>query len=838
MSAEALGVARYLAECGVPIFVGKVTENGGLLAHWKEAKADPSVVDKWKPGMALCAVMGHVVDAIDVDPRNEGHIDVLRSALGGELPRVYGVQSTPSGGKHYLIASLNVRKVGEVVKGVDIQAGNSDGAGRGVLFLAPTVRINKTTNEPGTYTWEQQPDLGPLLLDDDESGAALAALVDAKHSQTRGTLDAQGSYEGASYSEMTDAQRREADELVASYCQSWKKLLADAVDWPDCHRDERGRGWEALAFQSAWAFAKMASCPWMGIDEEDAKVMYEDVLPPELAENESCAGKWDEGLVSKAALEPVDVPPWVVRGDPADDFQKARPICDHTNEAHVSTWLDAEVGRNGLAGMFRRGEDLVYTPRVGEEGYIPPKNSLDYDGPAQVRRMTSIKLANRIDASYRVVQFLKNGKTKDMIFKRELAERALSDLDMFPNVHDLRMVTHTPIVRADGTVLDVPGFDTASGALYLPERGLEVDPVPDVPTEQDVVNARKLLLNMLEDFPFVSDHDRANYLGCLMVPLIRILVPPPYKMLIIGAPQRGSGKSLLALLMRTIHGGVFRSEIPHEEDERRKVITSILDSTSAPVVQFDNVSGVLRSSVFDGLLTSSVWSDRRLGVNVNLELPNDRLWVATGNNVTIGGDLERRVLWCTIDSNMEHPELRPAEDFGIPDLEEWVRVHRGDLLHAMLVLVRAWAVAGMPKEPAPTSDSFGHMTAVLRGVLSYAGIPGEVGHGSSKPDRPDLDAEDWSAFLLAAHREMGDEWWTSKELLENVSEFEGGIDLSELPADLGDKLRHSSSGAIKSLGKMMAKRNGQWASGLKLEGRRNGKAAMGWRIVTGPGFTG
>jgi hypothetical protein len=813
----------------VPIFLARYSANNlgfRLPEGWEKTQPDPGVVDAWKPGMALCAVMGHVVDAIDVDPRNGGTLEALQAALGGELPRVYGVQATPSGGAHYLIASLGVRKAQSVVQGVDIQAGNADGVGRGFIFLAPTVRDSKSTGQPTGYSWEIDPDLGSLLLGDDETGAGLAELVEAHHGRARGKVNSDGSYMGPLYSELGEAQRAESDALVAENVARWRSMLEACTAWPEGMRDDRGRGWEALAYQCAWALAKMASCPWMRIDETGAELVYNEILPPALADDETCAGKWFEGIVEKAAGDPVDVPPWVERGDVEDDFGRVtRPECDATNPAHVSTWLDSEVGRGKLSGVFRRKDDLIYTPRVGEHGYIPPDNPFDSDGPSQVKRMSPLQLANRIDACYRVTHTLKDGTRKDVLFPEEVAKRALSDLDELRNVCHLRMVSHTPIVRGDGSVLDEPGFDRASGVLYLPERGLHVDPVPEHPTDGDVAAATKLLLSMLQDFPFVTVHDRANYLGCLLIPLIRNLVPPPYKMLILGAPQRGSGKSLLALIMRIVHGGVFRSEIPREEDERRKVITSILDSTSAPVVQFDNVSGALRSATFDGLLTSATWSDRRLGLNVNVELTNDRLWVLTGNNVMIGGDLDRRVLWSTINANLEHPELRPAEGFAIPDLEGWVAEHRGEVIQAMLVLVRSWAAAGMKVQPAPTSDSFGRMTQVLQGVLDHAGIPGVIGDQDAKPDLPDMDAEDWAVFLRAAHGLMGDSWWTTRELVDQI---EG----DDLPGDLADKLRHSSSGVVKSLSKMLGNKKSQWASGLKVEGAGGRNRAMKWQIVS------
>jgi hypothetical protein len=49
-----------------------------------------------------------------------------------------------------------------------------------------------------------------------------------------------------------------------------------------------------------------------------------------------------------------------------------RPHVDVCNVAHAAEWLRDELGRGELAGIFRRDNELVHTPRMGEEGYLPP----------------------------------------------------------------------------------------------------------------------------------------------------------------------------------------------------------------------------------------------------------------------------------------------------------------------------------------------------------------------------------------------------------------------------------------------------------------------------------
>jgi hypothetical protein len=145
----------------------------------------------------------------------------------------------------------------------------------------------------------------------------------------------------------------------------------------------------------------------------------------------------------------------------------------------------------------------------------------------------------------------------------------------------LRGVIHSPVFRPDGSLISDPGYDQATGLLHLPEPGLVV---PRVPTSRprDVTDAVKLLLEMIDGFPFKSEHYRANYLGMLITPLLRAMAPPPYKLHAIEAHQPGSGKTLLANLSRHIHGGVFRAEMPEDDTELRKQVTTILTVTTGP----------------------------------------------------------------------------------------------------------------------------------------------------------------------------------------------------------------------------------------------------------------
>ncbi len=189
-----LEAAGTLISLGVPLFVAQPALNGGLWdprggtggcgymlpSGWQNSACDLSVLDPeaggWRPGWALCAVMGHTLDLLDIDPRNGG--DASRDALVAEgvWPAVLAKAATPSGGTHEFIKALGVGSRDAVRDGFDVKGGRPDGTGRGFAFVAPTVKLSKTTGELALYEWIDLPP-STALDADDTTGQALAEII-------------------------------------------------------------------------------------------------------------------------------------------------------------------------------------------------------------------------------------------------------------------------------------------------------------------------------------------------------------------------------------------------------------------------------------------------------------------------------------------------------------------------------------------------------------------------------------------------------------------------------------------------------------------------------------
>jgi hypothetical protein len=832
--ADACDVARLLIGQGARIFAarpaldgdGNWNPSGGvggyiLPKHWERTVPslnwlDPTVhgfeSKAWRPGWALCMVTGGPFDVVDLDPRNGS--DASREQLDAVLPTVYARAATPSGGEHLFVAPLGVGSRDGFLPGVDLKGGKADGSSRGFVFLAGTRKISKATGAVASYEWTTcPPAVAPA---GDESGASLAALV-------RPTPRTTPPRRPASVDAAGDAER--LTTWTAAAVEGVERELREAHAWPEGYTDDRGRGWQKVCADAALRLGSLARADWCPLSIEQAERAFLDAAP--------AAPSYDLGTIwraqsvrGEAAALPAeredfaaDVATWtsepgarvdasLTRGSRA----AARRRIDVSNAAVAAEEMCATVGTGPLSRVFLKDGALVDCPLIGEDGYVPPKTG--DDGPGQVRRLDVARLRAVVQAAFQPYTQTRDGDRSPALFPKQAAEIVIASADMLPGVRTLHDVVHAPAFRQDGSLLDHPGYDQATQWAYLPQPGLHVPPVAAAPTRAEVDAAVSLLRSMVADFAFVTEHDEANFHGLLLTPLLRAMLPGPYKLGVVNAPQPGAGKTLLVTLLRLLHGGVFRAEVPHDDAEMAKTITAILDGTTAPVAHLDNATGVLRSPTLAALLTSGVWQMRRLGSNELVTASNNRLWIITGNNVALGGDLVRRSVTVTIDPGCPNPHLR--DGFAIRDLEPWVLERRGEILHAALTLIRAWVVAGQPTRGQRGSDSYARWIEAVDGILAFGGIPGTFDHVSTVQQEVGADDDEWRDLLAAAHRTFGTATWTARDLLARVDLH--GIDPTKpipadaLPADLADKaLRSSEASVARSLGMWAKHRAGRWA---------------------------
>ena len=344
----------------------------------------------------------------------------------------------------------------------------------------------------------------------------------------------------------------------------------------------------------------------------------------------------------------------------------------------------------------------------------------------------------------------------------------------------IRRITRAPVFGADGTLLDAPGYHAAE-ALYYLASNLNVPPVPLKPGRREVEAARALLLDdMLGDFPFTSTASRAHAVAATLLPFCRNLVSGPTVNHLVDAPCEGTGKTLLAKAMSVVFLGEDRMGLltpapPKAEEWPKRILATLRNAP--PVILLDNVEGRLDSPALAQVLTLDYHEDRELGTSRTVRVPNLSTWITTGNNVSLSRELARRTVLIRLDAERENPEERT--DFRHPNLLAWIRGNRASLVHACLVLVRAWLAGGAPRwKPGPDATKIGSFECwceVLGGILDVAEVPGFLQNRQETKARAGEVEAEWSRFFETWQERFGLDKDVAASELRPLVEEEGHL---------------------------------------------------------------
>lgn len=394
-------------------------------------------------------------------------------------------------------------------------------------------------------------------------------------------------------------------------------------------------------------------------------------------------------------------------------------------------------------------------------------------------------------------------------------------------------VARSPILRRDGTICVKPGYDADSRLYYCCDPDLIIPPVPENPSEQEVRAAKEHLLDLIDDFPFPDAAGIPNALAILLSILMRPVITGHVPLAIVDAPAQGTGKTLLVTVLGIVGVGTVSAEsVPdrQNDDEWRKKITSLL-LKGPPLVLLDNIpdNATIDAAPLAALLTADMWSDRLLSKNDIVELPARSIWVATGNNVRVAGDMPRRCYTIRMDANSERPWTRTR--FRHADLQQYALANRGQLLASAFTLIRSWFAAGKPQASVPAFGSFQEWTATIGGVLAHVGIEGFLGNYGDVREVQDEDTLQWQAFFAAWWDHFSSRAITVDDMTQHILSKGTLLDGSLPDALLLNK--YKGDGAFKrSLGRSLSHLEGRIFGGRKLRdaGTDSHRKVRVWRL--------
>jgi len=315
----------------------------------------------------------------------------------------------------------------------------------------------------------------------------------------------------------------------------------------------------------------------------------------------------------------------------------------------------------------------------------------------------------------------------------------------------LEGIVEVPVLRPDGSILETPGYDEATGLLFEP--GAEFASLPEEITVDDARRALTVLKDVLVDFPFREDCDRSAALAMLLTPFARYAIDGPAPLFLVRAPTPGTGKSLLvdvAAMLATGRTAPRMAQAADSEEERKLILTIGLEGSA--LILIDNVERPLGSPALSAALTGRTFQGRLLGYNRTSTVPMLATWTATGNNVVMKGDTGRRVVPVDLDAKVEHPETRTG--FRHSDVISYVREQRPKLAAAAVALLRAFHLNATEDVKLEPFGSFEAWSKIVRAALVWIGEPDPcAGRERIRRDSdPELEAlgvvlEKWTPVL-------------------------------------------------------------------------------------------
>ena len=104
-----------------------------------------------------------------------------------------------------------------------------------------------------------------------------------------------------------------------------------------------------------------------------------------------------------------------------------------------------------------------------------------------------------------------------------------------------------------------------------------------------------------------------------------------------------------------------------------------------------------------------------------------------------------------------------------PELLDWAREHRGELVWSALVLVRFWLAPDRPRTAKARLGGFENWVRVIGGIVGHAGLPGFLANQDAlRAHALDTSAAD---FIAAVRAQVGASEFQTKDVLALARDF-------------------------------------------------------------------
>ena len=242
-------------------------------------------------------------------------------------------------------------------------------------------------------------------------------------------------------------------------------------------------------------------------------------------------------------------------------------------------------------------------------------------------------------------------------------------------------ISNIPLITPKGRIVeDAWGYDPELKIFFASEFSTH----PMFPDE-----AMPILVDILCDFPFVSERYKAAALAAILTAIVRpaLDICP---MFVITSSQYSDGKSVLSGVIAAcvgVEASLGQLTRGGSDEEQEKQLSAIL-SRGRRVVTLDNHDGEFRSAALTEALTSTNPEFRVLGKNETRSVPNKTMFLLNGVNTAPALDLQTRSVTIRLAQRQADSSDRK---FKYSDVVGHALNNRSNIISAGIALIK-WAM--------------------------------------------------------------------------------------------------------------------------------------------------
>ena len=272
------------------------------------------------------------------------------------------------------------------------------------------------------------------------------------------------------------------------------------------------------------------------------------------------------------------------------------------------------------------------------------------------------------------------------IFNKADVERILKARNFKKELSEIKIMTKCPVftIGSDGKLRTIVGYDPETGIL---SNAKALDNV-------GIEEAKRLLLELLDDFHFVSDGDKSRAMSAFLTPafIFGQVIKARAPLKIIEADQSQAGKGWIVKLIGALYNQVIKTvtQSKHgpgglEESLNKRLIEG------HSLISLDNIRGKIDSPAIESLLTEDSYS-ARIPYMPPMDIDTKRLMLLlTSNNAEMTVDLANRS--CCIQIRKQ-PLNYKFKSFPEGNIIDHIRANNSKFFGALRAVVSEWVERG------------------------------------------------------------------------------------------------------------------------------------------------